>query len=361
MFDIGDEKKLYYDVLTGLPNFFKFIECDTDKVFGEYGIIIIIDMVNFENINTVNGYEQGDVCLKNVADIIQMHLNDFPNSSLYRTGGDEFTIILPHVRIFNGEGFTSSLNNSISTCMEKHFVINTKIRSLILNYDERIQSIEEFYHIVLLGTIDKSRKYYEGSDDRRWIDHIIFGFTRRIKDILLSYKNASRLALTDDVSGLYNHRAAKMYLGNLMDKISIKQAGQYWILFIDGDNLKRYNRVSYDTGNKMINELAKVIAGTIRKDDQIFRWLSGDEFLVILDGIEREDAINLAERIRVEVMEKTKDWIFPITISIGMSNYPNDGADIKEVVNNAEAANSWAKNLGKNRIVEWQDIVKQTG
>lgn len=72
----------------------------------------------------------------------------------------------------------------------------------------------------------------------------------------------------------------------------------------------------------MIEGLSKIISSSIRENDKVFRWLSGDEFLVILGDTELEEALNIAERVRYSVEQNTKDWKYPITISVGVANCP---------------------------------------
>jgi diguanylate cyclase (GGDEF)-like protein len=128
------------------------------------------------------------------------------------------------------------------------------------------------------------------------------------------------------------------------------------LLFIDGDDLKRYNKVSYETGNDMIKRLSGIIVETLRNEDKIFRWLSGDEFLIVLKETNEVKAIRIAERIRQAVEEQTKTWIYPVTISIGISSYPKDGCCITELIDKAEKANGFAKDAGKNRVFTWDNL-----
>ena len=143
-----------------------------------------------------------------------------------------------------------------------------------------------------------------------------------------------------------NSKSAKLYLNDLDQKWS-----DYAILFIDGDALRRFNEISYDEGNMAIRCIAEVIKRTVRKQDKVFRWLSGDEFIVVAENITRAEAEALAERIRINVQEECSRLIFPVTISIGISIAPEDGKTTHDIIMNAERANKKAKRLGKNQCL----------
>ncbi len=115
---------------------------------------------------------------------------------------------------------------------------------------------------------------------------------------LLSFANrldsTHQLAYLDPTSQLPNSRAAEMELEHV-----INIEASFSILFIDGDNLRLYNTISYSEGDQMIKDLSTVLANNLRPGDFIARWRVGDEFLVILPGTENKKALIVAERMRV--------------------------------------------------------------
>lgn len=348
------ENNIYKDPLTGLSNFFKLMESDVYENFGKNGTIIIFDFKNFENFNEKYGRDKGDLCLKNLTDSLKMALVNV-DSYVYRTDGDEFTVIIPHENFSNESEIILSVKEEYKKRMKKQELNIADISVLTLNYLERINSVEEFYNIVFRNSIEQINAEGKNCDKELLLMNIIGNFTRRIKETLAFYNDAFNLALTDDISGLSNQRAANLYLSKLIKKYE-KSNKEFSLLFIDGDNLKRYNRISYQSGNDMIRELASIVSLAIRSNDKVFRWLTGDEFLVILDGANYENAMEVAERIRHTVEERTRNSVYPVTVSIGISNFPNDGTDIEKVIGEAEKANISAKNRGKNNIVMARSI-----
>ncbi|NLW59832.1 MAG: GGDEF domain-containing protein [Firmicutes bacterium] len=165
------------------------------------------------------------------------------------------------------------------------------------------------------------------------------------------FDQAQSLALSDDVSGLPNHRAAQTVLGEKINR-SLKEQAPFSILFVDGDNLRQYNKVSYQKGNSMIRKLGEILASQLRRGDFLARWFSGDEFLIVLPGADRRKAFRVGERLRLLVEETTRDWLFPITISVGVASFPEDGRTLEELLRKAEEANALAKKSGKNQVCE---------
>lgn len=352
------EKNMYLDPLTGLPNFFKLIESDVIQLFGNIGSVIICDMVKFSEINRKYGSDVGDIVLKKLAQTMAHCLSDYKDSSIFRTDGDEFTIILPDISTAEAELLSENIKDNFQNVVSHMRYGNIQMRLLTMPYSG-ITSISRYYQLIFKHTRDEVEQSEHNASSFVWTDHIIDSFTRRISETLAFYEDAYVLAMADDISGLPNHRAGNTFLSNLIEESKMKREC-FSILFIDGDNLRRYNEISYHEGNMMIRNLSKIISASLRKNDRIFRWFTGDEFLVVLPGVDKDTAIRLAERTRSAVELQTVDWTFPVTISIGVAEFTNDGSSIDEIIGRAEKANSVAKTRGKNRVVPWspaQDLM----
>lgn len=353
---IALQNDIYIDPLTGLYNFFKFIECDFSKISKEKGSIIIFDMADFASINEKLGRRVGDLCLKNLADSIRFAISEINSAIPFRTNGDEFTLILPNVKYEHASILASIIESKYKELSLEKGYIKVKNHVLVLEYKNTINTIQDFYELLIRECNTKSDNKYKFSKENLF-KNIIGGIINRLKDTLEYYNSAYTLALTDDISGLQNGRAVRLYLNKLVELCKTENDG-FTILFIDGDNLKRYNKVSYCRGNEMIKDLSNIITSSIRKEDKVYRWLSGDEFLVILNESDSENSIKLAEAIRENVENGTASWVYPITVSIGIASYPKDSLKIEEVIDKAEKANYKAKTLGKNKVVRWADLVK---
>lgn len=347
---------IYIDPLTCLPNFFKFIESDFEEIFGEKGVILILDIAKMEMINRSFGRNAGDLYIKTLCDVISNEFIEFNNAAIFRTYGDEFTVILKDRSVLDIEAVCNNVKLGYLNSMNEKGFMNANVNTLILYYNNPIDSVENYYEVLLKVSNNQEEKKHGKFSREKLFKHIIGGVVNRVKETLSYYDDACSLAFVDDISGLPNHRAGKIHLSDLLESYKSDTNG-FSLLFIDGDDLKRYNKVSYETGNDMIRNLSGIIAETLRTEDKIFRWLSGDEFLIVLKETNEVKAVKIAERIRQAVEEQTKSWIYPVTISIGVSSYPKDGNCITELIDKAEKANGLAKEAGKNKVYMWDAAV----
>lgn len=345
-------KDIYTDPLTCLPNFFKFIEANFETVFGTSGVVIIFDIANIKTINETRGRITGDLYIKELSDVISKVLERYNNMAVYRTHADEITIICRENNLQSTSAMSSEIENNFIHQMREKGFNEVNLNKNQFEYSESINCVEDYYEFIIKHTVFLNHRNH---NQGKLVNHIIGGIVNSVRETLSYYDDAYSLALVDDVSGMPNHRAGKIHLANLMEYSKNSGEMEFSILFIDGDDLRRYNKLSYETGNDMIKRLSGIIADTLRADDKIFRWLSGDEFLIVLKDASECKAVKVANRIRQIVEEKTKDWIYPVTISIGIATYPKDGSNITELVDKAEKANGIAKDMGKNTVLKWDN------
>jgi len=99
-------------------------------------------------------------------------------------------------------------------------------------------------------------------------------------------------------------------------------------------------------------ELAKILNQTSRKTDFVGRF-GGEEFLVVLPELDHEQAMMLAERIRRKIESNTigyQEKQVAITVSIGVSTFPEHGTDIEKLVKASDDAMYKAKRSGRNQV-----------
>jgi diguanylate cyclase (GGDEF)-like protein len=75
---------------------------------------------------------------------------------------------------------------------------------------------------------------------------------------------------------------------------------------------------------------------TIRLGDFVGRWRFGDEFILLLPDMRAEDAILVADRSRASLESISRDWLFPVTVSAGVVEFPVHGNTMDELVQRAE-------------------------
>ena len=163
--------------------------------------------------------------------------------------------------------------------------------------------------------------------------------------------NVEKLAVTDDLTQVYNYRFLKGAL-----RREIKRAGRYHqdlgLLMIDVDNLKGYNdRHGHLRGSFLLREMAGLFATHVRSWDLVAKY-GGDEFTVILPQTDVAGALAAGERLRRAVEEHRFPLARPgqITVSIGVAAFPGDGQTTSALIETADRALYVAKQQGRNRV-----------
>ncbi len=161
------------------------------------------------------------------------------------------------------------------------------------------------------------------------------------------------LATKDGLTKLYISRHFYTLLENEIRRCS-RYKHKMSLLMMDIDNFKRINDTyGHLIGDQILRELSNEISQTVRKIDIPARY-GGEEFIVILPETTKEDAIVIAERLRINISKikvRAKDDIFiSPTISSGICQYPMDGEDAKTLINSADTALYHSKNNGKNVV-----------
>jgi diguanylate cyclase (GGDEF)-like protein/putative nucleotidyltransferase with HDIG domain len=155
---------------------------------------------------------------------------------------------------------------------------------------------------------------------------------------------AMRLALTDPLTGLGNHRH---FHDRLERELADSQAQGYplSLCLIDIDDFKRINdRYGHPGGDKVLAQLAT----NLRQGGEAFR-LGGDEFAILLPGRDEEGAKIAAEAIVDRIADTDVPPAGPVTISAGIATLPLDEVGRDELVRRADSALYWAKEYGKNQ------------
>ncbi|NIM95311.1 MAG: diguanylate cyclase [Anaerolineales bacterium] len=346
------------DPLTGVGNTLAFFEWLLDLSNLETVppfTLISLDIMNLEELNATHGHDAGDVALRWAA----LVLLEEAEAEVYRLGGDEFVGVIT-------EGSPESHNHLFESAIER---LKTEAELVKLKPQAAFVAmihytgLEEISPKDVLGVIygalidlkqepDQAHKTFNAAAMEPSVDFsgLINDLVGRMVALGAMLDESRHLAFTDSITGLPNLHAAMSELD-----AAIQQARELnqplTILLVDGDDLKQYNKISYQAGDEMIRNMGTIIQDELRPNDFIARWRFGDEFLILLQDTMMSEARLIAERLRKSIHIASRDWEYPISISIGATLFPDRGHETKELLQSVESALLFAKETGKDKVV----------
>lgn len=138
---------------------------------------------------------------------------------------------------------------------------------------------------------------------------------------------------------------------------SKRQERSFAIFFLDLDNFKHINdSYGHAVGDEILMAVAKRIAENIRDEDTLGRY-AGDEFVLLVENIAYENKADIvAKKIHAAFQHpfQLSTQKIKMTLSMGISLFPNHGDSIKILLKNADTAMYQAKKAGRNRFVFYQ-------
>jgi diguanylate cyclase (GGDEF)-like protein len=188
----------------------------------------------------------------------------------------------------------------------------------------------------------------------------------RIKELEKEVNNLEKDLIHDSLTGLktraFFEEETSIYISQIASSEDGKRKNWFGfknlsILFFDIDYFKKINDTfGHDVGDVALKAVAETINKSVREGDTVARW-GGEEIVASLLGASEYDAKRKAEEIRKKieglVFEEHVD--LKVTISIGVSSY-NSGLSFDEVVKNSDKALYEAKNGGRNKVVVFSEI-----
>ena len=167
--------------------------------------------------------------------------------------------------------------------------------------------------------------------------------------------NLRESSLRDPLTGLHNRRYLQECMENLVASM-IRRKKSIGVIMCDIDYFKQVNDVhGHHAGDLVLKETAAMIAKSIRQADVVIRF-GGEEFLAILLDINGGESLEVAEKIRRNIEGarfKLSDGILQKTISLGISEFPDDSGTLWQCIKFADVALYRAKNQGRNQSVRF--------
>ena len=159
-----------------------------------------------------------------------------------------------------------------------------------------------------------------------------------------------RRSTLDPLTGLFNRNALEQRLAELDGQPCDPADGvSHAFLLCDLDHFKRVNdQLGHAAGDAVLQDVAYTMRAALRAGDSIYR-VGGEEILVMLPGAGREDALEIAERLRVAVRERRPVGV-AVSISVGVAVAEPAAVDTDDLLARADAALYAAKASGRDVV-----------
>jgi diguanylate cyclase (GGDEF)-like protein len=357
MNDIASSNPFFrVDLLTGcynLVSFSKALDDNFENTMLEPVSLIVVDVYQLRDINKIKGFDNGDSLLRWMG----IAIKDETLSTVYRISGDNFVAVL-----IGGEHARHQ-----ATAKKLFDRLNSEAKQLELDLPVARMAVIQFPDLAPLNPAVVWRNLNEKleltneknpfevfqantSEDDQATLHAIELMAKRIETLGGTLQYTFKIAYTDPVSNAPNMLAIQRRLELSLSEAILEQK-QLSLCLIDGDSLKRYNSKGYQAGDDVIRKITQTLATVLRPTDFLGRWRMGDEFIVILPATNVDRAGIVAERLREAIENASQGWLFPTSISIGVSYYPKHGYTTSQLIEAAEKALTIAKGTGKNKVV----------
>jgi diguanylate cyclase (GGDEF)-like protein len=168
------------------------------------------------------------------------------------------------------------------------------------------------------------------------------------------YRLTKRLAITDELTDLYNYRFLQQRLDDEIGRAD-RYKKRLSLLMLDIDDFKSINDThGHLVGDSVLTEIGQLLKSTVREVDIVARY-GGEEFSVILPETDASGAFIVAEKIRESVSlhrfsDADGERTIHMTVSIGLASYPVHATEKESLLRAADDAVYRAKETGKDRV-----------
>ncbi|PIC70496.1 PAS domain S-box protein [Sporosarcina sp. P16b] len=253
---------------------------------------------------------------------------------------NQINITLLEGKVAEQLGVTANtLNQLISN---NTFHLSTFKRQLLAALLGRVGQFEIDYHsrtfLVYLSPIFEGENVVE-----------VVGTASDITDRKEAERLVEHMAFHDHLTGLPNRRLLKQTVEDLIET-RVNNQDPFALLYMDLDRFKNINdSMGHYVGDQLLKAVSRRLQTLVRQNDLVGR-LSGDEFLILCSSMTKQGAQMVAQRIVDEVSKSFLIDYLEIFIapSIGISMFPDDGAEYDTLIRNADSAMYLAKQSGKS-------------
>lgn len=166
----------------------------------------------------------------------------------------------------------------------------------------------------------------------------------------------------DPLTGLYNRRFLEEAMDVALARVRAS-GGPLSVMMVDIDHFKRFNDShGHEAGDSMLHELGRFLSSEMREEDVACRY-GGEEFALIMEGATLQVARERAEELRKGARDLTLHFrhqvLGPLTLSVGLAQYPAHAQTARDLLRAADAALYRAKSAGRDqvRVAEIREVV----
>lgn len=232
-----------------------------------------------------------------------------------------------------------------NTLKNKDIFINTNILIIPLTYQDKLLACVYF----------ESNKKIVKLNKKELILSI------KLCSLVYYHVNLYNLAIKDHLTKIYNIRYFKYKLQEYYQNFRNTKK-KFSLVMIDIDHFKHYNdKYGHQIGDKILQTLTVSVTKIIDKNILFARY-GGEEFIMLLPDCNLKKAASFAEKIRKTVEQiriNTPDYFWRITISLGVSMFPDDADNPDELINCADMSLYYSKKNGRNRVSAYSYDVKK--
>ncbi len=197
----------------------------------------------------------------------------------------------------------------------------------------------------------------ENEKQEKRLNIIIKQNDAQTKELLKLNEKLEEAAHTDPMTGAYNRRYFYETAKNMI-ALSQREGYSITIAMLDIDKFKNINDTyGHDIGDIIIKDFTKQIASCMRTSDMFARF-GGEEFVILLNHITKEDAIAFCNKVRLTVQASDPVDDIKYAVSIGVSEILTTDNNVDDALKRSDLGLYEAKETGRNRVIHHSDLAK---